>query len=99
MASVFFDREMIFIQPFCDNFILYIHVMFLLYLSIALVSMSISFLFINLCLIAVLASQLSQSCNFGPLRKKLQNRPLSFASVTVLAPKTNFDSVYADVAP
>jgi len=25
--------------------------------------------------------------------------PLSFAHVAVLAPKTNFDSVYADVAP
>jgi len=32
-------------------------------------------------------------------KKKLQNGPLSFASVVVLAPNANFDSVYADVAP
>jgi len=38
-------------------------------------------------LIAVLTPWLSQSCDFGPLRKKLQNDPLSFAFVTVLAPQ------------
>ena len=36
---------------------------------------------------------------FWPPKKKLQNRPLSFAIITVLAPKANFDSVYADMAP
>ena len=36
---------------------------------------------------------------FWPLRKKLQNSPLSFATVAVLAPKADIDSVYADVAP
>ena len=34
-----------------------------------------------------------------PKEKKLQNRPLSFALMTVLASKSNFDKVYADVAP
>ena len=36
---------------------------------------------------------------FWPLRKKQQNSPLSFATVAVLAPKADIDSVYADVAP
>jgi len=41
-----------------------------------------------------------QSVHHNLLRKKiLQNRPLSFPFVAVLAPKVNFDSVYADVAP
>ena len=49
------------------------------------------------------------NCSFNPLtftklrfwslRKKLQNGPLCFASVTVLTPNVNFDSVNADVAP
>jgi len=34
-----------------------------------------------------------------PKKKKLQNSPLSFATVVVLAPKVDIDSVYADVAP
>ena len=38
-------------------------------------------------LIAVLTLKLSQSCDFGTLRKKLQNGPLNFASVVVLAPQ------------
>jgi len=50
------------------------------------------------------------NCSFNPLtfiklrfwplkKKKLQNDPLSFTSVAVLALNVNFDSVYADVAP
>jgi len=50
------------------------------------------------------------NCSFSPLtfsklrfwppkEKKLQNNPLSFALVAVLAPKVDIDSVYADVAP
>ena len=34
-----------------------------------------------------------------PKKKKKQNSPLSFATVAVLAPKTDIDSVYVDVAP
>jgi len=36
---------------------------------------------------------------FWPLKKKKTKQSLSFAIVTVLAPKTDIDSVYADVAP
>ena len=35
------------------------------------------------------------NCSFNPL----SNSPLSFATVAALAPKTDIDSVYADVAP
>ena len=34
---------------------------------------------------------------FWPPKKKLQNRPLSFSLVPVLAPYTNFDLINADV--
>jgi len=36
---------------------------------------------------------------FWPPKKKIQNSPLSFAPVAVLALKADIDSVYADVAP
>ena len=38
-------------------------------------------------LIVVLVSKLFQNYDFSPLRKILQNWPLSFATVAVLAPK------------
>lgn len=42
MSTIFREREMIFVKIICDNFFFHAHIMFLLFFSIALVSMSIS---------------------------------------------------------
>jgi len=46
-----------------------------------------------------LSPYVSRSCDFDPLRKKTTKPPLSIDPFALLAPKVNFDSVYADVAP
>jgi len=50
-------------------------------------------------LIAVLAPYDSRSCDFGPKEKKTTKSPPCIGPFALLAPKVNFDSVYADVAP
>ena len=52
------DREMKFVQQICDNFLSHTHIMFLLYLSIALVFVLISTFFVKIygCLISCQAT-------------------------------------------